>query len=80
MLIISLKDGCWSAQEDKQLQGRVWRIGQRSHVVIYRILILQTADISLNVIASDKAIMQSAVLGDNQTILRMYLSPECLPF
>jgi len=62
------QDSCWSEQEIRQLQGRVWRIGQEDMVIVYRILSKGTADILLNSIAHDKSLALRAFTQDGPAV------------
>ena len=53
------KDSCWSAQEDHQLIGRLWRWPQSKDVIVYRLIVLDTPDVFLNNLSFDKGAMLS---------------------
>lgn len=53
----------WSAQEDSQLIGRVWRYPQAKQVHVYRLIAWNTPDVFLNRISFDKATMMKAFTG-----------------
>jgi SNF2 family DNA or RNA helicase len=60
MALISIQDTLWSAQEDRQLIGRLWRNGQDKIVIVYRVIALGTTDVLLNNIAFDKEAIMDA--------------------
>ena len=51
------QDTLWSAQEDAQLIGRIWRYPQPKLVHVYRLIAGHTPDVFLNNIAFDKSVM-----------------------
>jgi hypothetical protein len=50
----------WSAQDDHQLIGRVWRQPQKKTVLVYRLIANRTPDVFLNNISFDKGTMLDA--------------------
>lgn len=56
------QDQTWSAQDERQIDGRVWRQPQDKEVIIYHILADQTSDIMLSTLASTKSDMLDAFL------------------
>ncbi|KAH7917293.1 hypothetical protein BV22DRAFT_1026655 [Leucogyrophana mollusca] len=56
-------DTLWSALEDDQLKGRVWRQPQRKKVRVYRLIADKTPDVFLNNISFDKGAMHEAFVG-----------------
>ncbi|CCM06798.1 uncharacterized protein FIBRA_09098 [Fibroporia radiculosa] len=61
--ILIMMDTLWSAQEDSQLIGRVWRHPQPKQVHVYRLIAWNTPDMFLNRISFDKATMMKAFTG-----------------
>ncbi|CCM06752.1 uncharacterized protein FIBRA_09049 [Fibroporia radiculosa] len=61
--ILIMMDTLWSAQEDSQLIGRVWRHPQPKQVHVYRLIAWNTPDVFLNRISFDKATMMKAFTG-----------------
>jgi Helicase conserved C-terminal domain len=59
-LITSTQDTLWSAQDDRQLIGRLWRPPQLKTVHVYRLIANNTSDVFLNNISFDKAAMHLA--------------------
>ncbi|KAJ7802826.1 hypothetical protein B0H14DRAFT_3154817 [Mycena olivaceomarginata] len=55
-----LQDTLWSAQEDRQLIGRIWRQPQPKTVLVYRLIAKNTPDVFLNNISFDKLAMHEA--------------------
>ena len=62
-IMISLQDTLWSAQEDSQTIGRVWRKGQQRRVLVYRLIVLGTSDVFLNSLAFSKELMHLAFIN-----------------
>ncbi|EPS92475.1 hypothetical protein FOMPIDRAFT_1137725, partial [Fomitopsis schrenkii] len=61
--IIIFLDTLWSAQEDSQTIGRVWRKGQTRRVIVYRPIVLGTSDVFLNSLAFSKELMHLAFVN-----------------
>ncbi|KAH9852795.1 P-loop containing nucleoside triphosphate hydrolase protein, partial [Lenzites betulinus] len=61
--IVIIVDNLWSAQEDQQLIGRVWRYSQPKIVAIYRIIARGTSDVFLNNIGFQKGTLHSEFSG-----------------
>ncbi|KAI6097725.1 P-loop containing nucleoside triphosphate hydrolase protein [Pisolithus croceorrhizus] len=59
-------DTLWSAQEDAQLIGRIWRQPQPKQVHVYRLIARGTPDVFLNNISFDKSIMHQAFVGTGE--------------
>jgi len=59
------QDQTWSSQDERQIDGRVWRQPQAKEVLIYHILADQTSDIMLSGMASTKRDMLEAFLDKN---------------
>jgi SNF2 family DNA or RNA helicase len=57
------QDTLWSAQEDNQLIGRIWRHPQKKDVHVYRLIADKTPDVFLNNISFDKAAIHNAFTG-----------------
>jgi SNF2 family DNA or RNA helicase len=62
-LQINAQDTLWSAQDDRQLIGRLWRHPQHKIVHVYRLIADKTSDVFLNNISFDKAQMHDAFTG-----------------
>ncbi|KAJ7924760.1 P-loop containing nucleoside triphosphate hydrolase protein, partial [Mycena leptocephala] len=58
--ILIMIDTLWSAQEDRQLIGRIWRQPQPKTVLVYQLMAKNTPDVSLNNISFDKLAMHEA--------------------
>ncbi|KAH9848946.1 P-loop containing nucleoside triphosphate hydrolase protein, partial [Lenzites betulinus] len=57
--IVIIVDNLWSAQEDQQLIGRVWRYSQMKRVIVYRVIAQETSDVFLNNIGFQKGNLHS---------------------
>jgi hypothetical protein len=68
---IFCQDTLWSAQEDNQLIGRIWRFPQSKDVHIYRLIAMNTQDIFLNNISFDKAAIHNAFTGSTPNMRRL---------
>ncbi|KIK74535.1 hypothetical protein PAXRUDRAFT_175455, partial [Paxillus rubicundulus Ve08.2h10] len=53
----------WSALDDEQLRGRIFRYPQRKQVHVYRLIAVGTPDVFLNNISFDKGQLHSAFVG-----------------
>lgn len=63
-----LKDTLWSALDDEQLRGRIYRYLQQKTVHFYRLIARGTPDVFLNNIAFDKGTFHQAFVGiDNHS-------------
>jgi SNF2 family DNA or RNA helicase len=62
------QDTLWSAQDDSQLIGRIWRHPQLKVVHVYRLIADKTSDVFLNNISFDKAQMHEAFTGSTPAI------------
>jgi SNF2 family DNA or RNA helicase len=61
----------WSALDDEQLRGRIYRFPQQKIVRFYRLVARGTPDVFLNNLAFDKGMLHNAFIGiDDNT--RMY--------
>ena len=58
----------WSAQEDRQLQGRLHRQGQLKQVLVYRLIAYGTPDVYLNNISFTKERMMDAFTTASDTM------------
>jgi len=58
-----VQDTTWSALDDEQLRGRIFRYPQQKQVHIYRFIALGTPDVFLNNISFDKGQLHSAFVG-----------------
>ncbi|KAI6144170.1 P-loop containing nucleoside triphosphate hydrolase protein, partial [Pisolithus thermaeus] len=56
-------DTTWSALDDEQLRGRIFRYPQKKQVHFYRLIALGTPDVFLNNISFDKGQLHSAFVG-----------------
>ncbi|KAI0348718.1 hypothetical protein OH77DRAFT_1416039, partial [Trametes cingulata] len=61
--IVIVVDNLWSAQENEQLIGRVWRHPQKKRVIVYYLIAENTSDVFLNTISRDKGMMQNAFMN-----------------
>lgn len=68
-----MKDTLWSAQEDGQLIGRIWRQPQPKQVHVYRLIAQGTSDVFLNNISFDKSIMHQTFMGVSPAIRKCKL-------
>ena len=59
-LITFPQDTLWSAQDDRQLIGRIWRYPQQKQVHVYRLVADGTSDVFLNRISFSKGAMHDA--------------------
>lgn len=61
--IDSVQDTLWSALDDEQLRGRIYRYPQQKTVQFYRLVARGTPDVFLNNIAFDKGMLHQAFVG-----------------
>ncbi|KAI6162766.1 P-loop containing nucleoside triphosphate hydrolase protein, partial [Pisolithus thermaeus] len=61
--IMIIADTLWSALEDEQLRGRIYRYPQQKVVLFYRLVARGTPDVFLNNIAFDKGNLHKAFVG-----------------
>ncbi|KAI6116603.1 P-loop containing nucleoside triphosphate hydrolase protein [Pisolithus croceorrhizus] len=61
--IMIIADTLWSALEDEQLRGRIYRYPQQKEVLFYRLVARGTPDVFLNNIAFDKGNLHKAFVG-----------------
>jgi hypothetical protein len=73
MNVISRQDMLWSAQEDRQLIGRLVRRGQMACAHIYRLVLQGTTDVLLNNISYSKKQVSDA-FKYAPLVLRMFIS------
>lgn len=66
--LIRPQDTLWSAQEDDQLIGRVWRHPQTKNVIVYRIIAADTQDVFLNNISFAKAAIHEAFTNSTSNL------------
>ncbi|PCH38799.1 hypothetical protein WOLCODRAFT_84760, partial [Wolfiporia cocos MD-104 SS10] len=66
--ILIIMDTLWSAQEDAQLIGRVWRHPQPKLVEVYRLIAAGTPDVFLNNISFDKGYMHGSFANTSETL------------
>ncbi|KIJ57574.1 hypothetical protein HYDPIDRAFT_104092 [Hydnomerulius pinastri MD-312] len=72
--IMVIVDTLWSAQDDEQLRGRIYRFPQSKTVHIYRLIALGTPDVFLNTISFDKGQMHQAFVGSYEEIRKYIVS------
>ncbi|OSX55777.1 hypothetical protein POSPLADRAFT_1108332, partial [Postia placenta MAD-698-R-SB12] len=70
--ILIIIDTLWSAQDDSQLIGRLWRQRQLKLVHVYRLIARNTSDVFLNNISFDKSIMHNAFMGSSRALRRVF--------
>ncbi|KAF5379543.1 hypothetical protein D9615_006663 [Tricholomella constricta] len=70
--ILIMLDTLWSAQEDRQLIGRIWRTPQKKEVHVYRLIANGTPDVFLNHLSFDKSAMHEAFTGSEPSIQRLF--------
>ncbi|EED80799.1 predicted protein [Postia placenta Mad-698-R] len=70
--ILIIVDTLWSAQQDQQLIGRLWRDPQAKQVLVYRLIARNTSDVFLNNISFDKSIMHHAFMGSSMSLKRVF--------
>ena len=73
------QDTLWSAQEDRQLIGHVWRFPQQKQVHVYRIVAEGTSDVFLNNISFSKGAMHDAFMQSSDAT-RKFTDLTVLPF
>ncbi|KIK74664.1 hypothetical protein PAXRUDRAFT_37029 [Paxillus rubicundulus Ve08.2h10] len=61
--VMVIVDTTWSALNDEQLQGRIFRYPQRKQVHVYCLIAVGTPDMFLNNISFDKGQLHSAFVG-----------------
>ncbi|KAI0730232.1 P-loop containing nucleoside triphosphate hydrolase protein, partial [Fomitopsis betulina] len=66
--IVVFLDTTWSAQDDNQTIGRVWRMGQQRQVIVYRLIAIGSPDVFLNTISFGKAFMHAAFVKSDLEI------------
>ena len=62
---LTTQDTLWSALDDEQLRGRIYRFPQQKQVHFYRLVARGTPDVFLNNIAFDKGMLHQAFVGLN---------------
>lgn len=62
-VLMSAQDTLWSALDDEQLRGRIYRYPQKKTVHFYRLVARGTPDVFLNNIAFDKGMLHQAFVG-----------------
>ena len=60
------QDQTWSAQEEHQIRGRLYRQGQKHDVVCYHLIAQNTADMVLSSLAQGKKQMMEAFLSTDK--------------
>ncbi|EIW79437.1 hypothetical protein CONPUDRAFT_73886 [Coniophora puteana RWD-64-598 SS2] len=73
--IMIMADTCWSAQDDEQLRGRIYRRPQNKIVQVYRLIALHTPDVFLNTICFGKAKMHAAFVNA-PTVIQNYFAHQ----
>lgn len=71
-------DSNWSAVEQDQINGRVWRFGQKHEVEIYHLLALDTADIAMHTLANDKHSLVAGLLTKEGMPSKFLINICCL--
>ncbi|KAG8213507.1 hypothetical protein J3R82DRAFT_12050 [Butyriboletus roseoflavus] len=71
--IMVLVDTTWSALDDEQLRGRIFRYPQQKQVHIYCLIALGTPDVFLNNISFDKGQLHSAFIGTDPVFREMFV-------
>jgi hypothetical protein len=61
------QDVLWSAQDDKQLVGRLGRRGQQAQAFVYRLILDDTLDVFLNNVSFAKSAMLTGFLTENKS-------------
>ncbi|KIK23571.1 hypothetical protein PISMIDRAFT_100380 [Pisolithus microcarpus 441] len=61
--VMIIADTLWSALEDEQLRGRIYRYPQQKEVLFYRLVARGMPDVFLNNIAFDKGNLHKAFIG-----------------
>ncbi|KAH0826439.1 P-loop containing nucleoside triphosphate hydrolase protein [Lanmaoa asiatica] len=61
--IMAIADTLWSALDDEQLRGRLYRYPQQKQVRFYRLITCGTPDVFLNNITFDKGMLHLAFVG-----------------
>jgi SNF2 family DNA or RNA helicase len=69
------QDTLWSAQDERQLFGRVWRHPQKKQVLTYRLIAAGTSDVFLNSMSFDKGAMHDAFTGVIPSIRECSIHP-----
>ncbi|KAG8220405.1 hypothetical protein J3R82DRAFT_3388 [Butyriboletus roseoflavus] len=70
--IMVVADTLWSALDDEQLCGRIYRYPQQKQVHFYRLVAQGTPDVFLNNIAFDKGMLHLAFVGLNDKALALF--------
>ncbi|KAI6137600.1 P-loop containing nucleoside triphosphate hydrolase protein [Pisolithus tinctorius] len=70
--VMVIVDATWSALDDEQLRGRIFRYPQQKQVHIYRLIALGTPDVFLNNISFDKGQLHSAFVGCTDDIRGLF--------
>lgn len=65
------QDPTWSAQDEAQLRGRIWRHGQTSRTIAYRMVLSSSADVIMFSIAGPKEVALTGFTGDS-SLMRKY--------
>ncbi|KAL7280993.1 hypothetical protein ACG7TL_004295 [Trametes sanguinea] len=67
--ILIIVDNLWSAQENEQLVGRLWRHPQKKTVIRYQIIADNTSDVFIASVSSDKGLMHHQLMEGGETTL-----------
>ncbi|KAH9949213.1 P-loop containing nucleoside triphosphate hydrolase protein, partial [Amylocystis lapponica] len=70
--IMVVLDTLWSAQDDSQLIGRIWRQPQPKQVHVYRPIAMGTPDVFLNNISFGKSAMHKAFTGASDPLQKAF--------
>lgn len=66
------QDSIWSALDERQLIGRLWRQPQDKLVHVYRLIAEGTPDVSLNAIATNKGALHDTFAGCSEAMRRCF--------
>jgi hypothetical protein len=78
--LMLLQDSLWSATDEGQLIGRIYRPPQPKTVHIYRIVAADTQDVFLNNISFSKAAILDAFTGASPSLRTYWLTGHCSKF
>ncbi|KAH0826428.1 P-loop containing nucleoside triphosphate hydrolase protein [Lanmaoa asiatica] len=70
--IMVIADTLWSALDDEQLRGRIYRYPQQKQVRFYRLIARGTPDVFLNNIAFDKGMLHLAFVGMDERAIGLF--------
>ncbi|KAI6029955.1 P-loop containing nucleoside triphosphate hydrolase protein [Pisolithus microcarpus] len=69
-------DTLWSALEDEQLRGRIYRYPQQKEVLVYRLVARGMPDVFLNNIAFDKGNLHKAFIGMDEQSRALFMGGD----